>query len=104
MRELDNVTMSALVDEVEKIAGFGSFLTRGIKGWGRLATSNRGLGTHWRGIKNIARKGYQKGGAWEAAKRLGRSRYGAMAGTGAIGGLAGYGAYKAVTGDRSRQY
>ena len=102
MSNLDETTVVALVDELEKIGGLGSFLTRGIKGWGNIG--RRSLGQHAGIIKNIAQKGYKKGGVWEAAKRLGKTRYAPMAATAGVGLLAAKGAKDTLSGDRRRPY
>lgn len=129
MSYFGEITMTAFSDEIEKIAqaemekaaGIGDFLIKGIKGWqsaarqaakaatpagvaAQAAGSARKVGRTWGSHPGLIKKIYQKGarqggegikGVWGGVKRVAKSPYGAMAGTAGVGGLAAYGAYKA---------
>lgn len=99
--------------ELEKVAGIGDFLMKGIRGWGAAAKGARaaaagvkgakGWGSHFGSIGKLYQQGANKGGIWGGVKRVAQSPYGAMAGTAGIGGLAAYGGYKALGGGQRQQ-
>lgn len=100
------VTEAAFLDEFDKIkeSGVGSFLTGGIKTLGRLGGKG-GSKISLRGLARHGRMTYRKaGGGWEGVKALAKSPAGQAAGVSGLGGLTGYGAYKATIGrDRGQQ-
>jgi hypothetical protein len=104
--EYNQIVIAACADELEKIAGIGNFLIKGIKGWqgafSGAANAAKGIkgakswGSHVGTIKKLYGQGASKGGWWGGVKRVARSPYGAMGATAGIGGLAAYGGYKAL--------
>jgi hypothetical protein len=101
--ELEKIGMA----ELEKTAGIGSFLMKGIKGWQGAAkgaaqaakgAGGRTWGSHLGSIKKMYQQGAKKGGMWGGVKRVAKSPYGAMAGTAGVGGLAAYGGLNAISG------
>lgn len=115
MSYFNEVTIEAFEDELEKIAGIGDFLSKGIRGWqwaargaAKAATEGakggRAWGAHPGLIKKIYQKGAEKGGWWGGVRNVAKSRYGSMAATGGLGlGAAGYGANMLFGKDRGRQ-
>lgn len=110
MDDYNRVVMAAFEDELEKIAeaelektaGWTSFLSKGFKNLGTIG--KRSLGQH----KDLITKLYQRGakgggGVWGGIKQVARSPYGSMAAAAGTTGLAGYGAYKALGGGRPAQ-
>lgn len=95
---MDDRRLASMADELQKIAGIGSFLTGGIKTLGRLA----GKGAQKVSLRGLHRHGsmaYRKaGGGLAGAKAYLGSPVGQAATTAGIGGLAGYGGYKATIG------
>lgn len=99
---INDVMMRGMLSELEQIktAGLGSFVTKGVEKLRSIP--KQGLGVHWGKMKNIYHAGSTAvnkdgvaRGMMGGAKKLWRSPYGAAAGTLGLGGLAGYGAYKA---------
>jgi hypothetical protein len=91
---------AAFLDELENIqkeAGIGGFISGGIKGLSRLGSS-RGR----QAIGRLARSQWGKGGM-EGAKRLAKGQLGQMAGTAGLAGLAGYGGYRLLRGNKPQQ-
>ncbi len=113
MYDYDDVTMRAFDDELEKIAGLGSFISKGLRGWKNVAKGaskasqgegKRTWGSHLGTIKKMYQKGAARGdaGVMGGIKNVARSRYGAMAGTAGIGGLAAYGGANMLRGGAKR--
>jgi hypothetical protein len=112
----NEIAAAAFADELEKIAqatmekqaGLGSFVMRGIKGWqgaaAKASKAAQGLkggrtwGSHLDVMKKLYTRGAKQGGGWwGGVKGVAKSPYGAMAGTAGLGGLAAYGGYRAAT-------
>jgi hypothetical protein len=121
MDEYNEIVLAAFEDELEKIAeaelektaGIGSFLSKGLKGWSNvlggtgkgIAQAARHSGGHWNLMKKIYQGGAgQRQGALAGLGRLAKSRYGQMAGAAAIPVAAGYGLARATSGSQRRQY
>lgn len=99
---MNETMMQAFAEELESIqkeAGVGDFLRKGVRGIGSLLSGKGGLnvaaknmGGHKNVVKSIWNKGATRvgasgapGGTWGGIKSLAKSRYGQMAGAGALG-------------------
>jgi hypothetical protein len=94
-------TVSAFTDELEKIGGALSFLSKGFKNLSSLG--RRSWGQHRDLATKIYQRGAKKGGTWGGISGLARSPYGSSAAAAGTLGAAGYGGYKAVTGNPQQQ-
>lgn len=113
MNEIMTAAFFKELENIQKEAGLGSFLIKGIKGLGGVGKTVKELGVRgalkqhgkgvkgaWkRGVSPVGAEGPKRGGWWEGAKEVARTPEAAMAGTAGLGGLAAYGAGKAVLGD-----
>lgn len=98
---MDEQTMKAFADEMEKISGIGSFLASGFRSLGTIG--KRSWGQHKDILKKLWERGQRGGGGtWGGIKQIAKSPYGRMGAAAGLTGLAGYGAYKATLG-RDRQ-
>jgi hypothetical protein len=105
---IDDVTVRAFTDEIEKISGIGSFISKGVKAL-KLAP-HTSLKQHGAAVSNLWRGGSKALGSTGnpkgflgGAKALWKSPYGHAAGTAALGGTAAYGGYKMMAGDGGRR-
>ena len=80
---MHHATMKAFITEMESIekdAGIGSFLAKGFRGLGHLASGKMKL-TGKQGLTGVASKAYKRGGGgWGGVKNVARSQAGRMAG------------------------
>lgn len=101
--DFNETTLTGFNDEMEKIGGIGSVLSKGFKNLGTVG--KRSLGQH----KNLITKLYQRGakgggGVMGGLKGLAKSPYGSMAAAAGTAGLAGYGGYRMLRGNKQQRY
>ena len=101
MVDLNKVTVAAFADELKKIGGVMSFLSKGFKNLGTVG--RRSMSGHGDLVKKIYQRGAKKGGILGGVKGLAKSPYGSTAAAAGTLGAAGYGGYRAVTGGGNRQ-
>ena len=97
---MDEITKTAMFDELEKIGGVGSFLGSGLSHLGKVvsgkgvagAAKAGGMLSHAKQIYSAGAKGAP--GVMGGLKALGRSSYGQMAAAAAVPVAAGYGLHK----------
>jgi len=113
MNEIMSAAFFDELDQIQKEAGLGSFLIKGIKGLGKakagvkdvgirktLGQHGRNIQSAWkRGTSHVGAEGPKKGGFWGGVKEVAGTPEAAMAGTVGLGGLAAYGGGKALFGD-----
>lgn len=113
MEYINDTTIAAFEDEMEKIGGIGDFLVKGIRGWQgafrgaaraakhpgvlrRGAAKAKSWGDHGRTIKKLYQRGADKGGWTQGVSKVLKSPYGAMGATAGLGAAAVGGAAAAV--------
>lgn len=108
---IDTTSLAALTDEIGRIkeAGIGNFLRGGVQGFRNLiggkglSTAAKNVGGHGQLLHRIYSKGAANGGGmWGGLKSIGKSRYGQMAGTAALGAGGLYAGSKMI-GSRQQQ-
>ena len=122
MEHINDVTIAAFEDEMEKIGGIGDYLVRGIRGWqgafrgAAKAAKHPGVlqkgvprykswSDHGRSIKRLYQRGAKDGGWTGGVGKVLKSPYGAMGATAGIGAAAigGAGAALPRFGSQQRQ-
>lgn len=105
MDYINEVTIAAFEDEMEKIGGIGDYLIKGIRGWqsafrgaakaakhpGVLrkgAPTYKSWGDHGRSIKRLYQRGAKDGGWTGGVSKVLKSPYGAMGATAGLGAAA----------------
>ena len=100
-------TEEAFFDELGKIkeAGFGKFITKGLRGWTSVAKGKTPIGSVWKGLKSSYARGAKDGGVLGGIRGAMGSTAGSMVAIPTTLAAGGAVAHKALGGGgQRRQY